>query len=94
MSKNVVETIWPCDVTICMYAHAHTHVPGYPHARQHAHTDQELILVAFQQQQQWFCEHASMLCYSYIACLVTFAVYEVKVLHHAERSVSFVGRGF
>jgi hypothetical protein len=36
--------------------------------RKHAHTDQYVILIAFPQQ-KWFRERASMLRYTYIACL-------------------------
>ena len=41
------------------------------HARtcKHAHTDQYVILTAYPRQ-QWFRERASMLRYTYIACLV------------------------
>ena len=43
----------------------------YTHARTNklAHTDQCVILTAFPQQ-QWFCERASTLRYTHIACLV------------------------
>jgi hypothetical protein len=37
--------------------------------RKHAHTDQYVIFIAFPQQ-QWFREHASMLRYTYVGCLV------------------------
>jgi hypothetical protein len=43
------------------------HVPSCTH--KHAHTDQYVILIAFPQQQR-FRERASMLRYTYIACLV------------------------
>ena len=56
-----------------MYAHEHAHAPGCPHARTHArasmHTDQYVTLIAFPLQ-QWFRERASVLCYTYTACLV------------------------
>jgi hypothetical protein len=43
----------------------------YDHARmcKHAHTDQYVVLIAFQQQ-PWFRARASMLRYMYSACLV------------------------
>ena len=40
--------------------------------RKYAHTDQYIIIIAFPQQ-QWFRERASMLRYTYIECLVSFA---------------------
>ena len=64
-------TIWRICVAcwiskaICTYALAHAHAHGYPHA----HTDQYVIHFAFPQQ-QWFCKRASVLRYTYIACLV------------------------
>jgi hypothetical protein len=60
---------------ICTYEQAHAHAPGYPmHARtrKHAHTDQYIIIIAFPQQ-QWFRERTSMLRYTYIVCIVSFA---------------------
>jgi hypothetical protein len=75
---------------MCTYAHAHAHVPWYPmHActRKHAHTDQYVILTTFPQQQR-FRERASVLRYTYIACLVElslvtiiFSNYKVKIKH-------------
>ena len=46
--------------------HAHAHAPG---THTHAHTDQYVILIACLQQ-QWLRERATMLRYTYIACLV------------------------
>jgi hypothetical protein len=43
----------------------HMHV----RTRKHAHTDLYVILTAFPLQ-QWFCERASMLSYTYLAYLV------------------------
>jgi hypothetical protein len=43
----------------------HTHA----RTRNYAHTDQYVILIAFPQQ-QWFRKRASLLRYTYIACLV------------------------
>ena len=75
-------TIWrirvACSISkaICTYGRAHAHDPRYPHAhthartRKHAHTDQYVILIAFPQQ-QFIRERASMLRYTYIACLVS-----------------------
>jgi hypothetical protein len=61
----------------CTYAHAHAHVhaPGYPHARTHAQacTHRPICNTAFPLQ-QWFRERASLLRYTYIACLVTFSM--------------------
>jgi collagenase-like PrtC family protease len=60
-----------------LYARMRMNTPTRPdthiHARtrKHAHTDQYVILNAFPQQ-QWFRERASMICYTYIACLVTY----------------------
>ena len=52
--------------------HAHAHALGYTHARTYTqactHTDEYVIVVAFPQQ-QWFGERASLLRYTYIACL-------------------------
>jgi hypothetical protein len=74
MSKNIVETEAPkmtsqyglytlhtglARLYACMRMHTHTH------------TQQYVILIAFPQQ-QWFRERASMLRYTYIACLVLF----------------------
>ena len=47
------------------YVHARTHA----RTRKHAHTDQYVILIAFPLQ-QWFRERASVLRYTYVACLV------------------------
>jgi hypothetical protein len=55
----------------CIRIHTST-LPGtHMHARtrKHAHTDQYVILIAFPHQ-QWFRERASLLRYTYIACLV------------------------
>ena len=62
-----------------LYARMRMHMPTSPgthmHARTHAqactHTNQYLKLIVFPQQ-QWFHERASVLRYTYIACLVTF----------------------
>jgi hypothetical protein len=58
-----------------LYARMNMYSPTRPgthmHARtrKHAHADQCIILIAFLQQ-QWFRERASVLRYTYIACLV------------------------
>ena len=58
-----------------LYARECMHTPTLPgiymHARtsKHAHTDQYVILNAFPQQ-QWFRKRASVLRYTYIACIV------------------------
>jgi hypothetical protein len=48
-----------------------THMNARIHARtrKHVHTDKQVILIAFPQQ-QWFRERASMLRYTYVPCLV------------------------
>ena len=51
----------------CNHTHAPTHARKHTHT--HTHTDQYVILTAFPQQ-QWFSERASLLRYTYIACLV------------------------
>jgi hypothetical protein len=76
MSKNVVETKGPqktwqygtyalCAGLARLHACMHMHAP----TRNHVHTDQYVILIAFPQQKR-FCERASMLRYTYTACLV------------------------
>ena len=58
-----------------LYARMRMHTPTrlgkhmHPRTLKHAHTDQYVRLVAFPQQ-QWFRERASLLRYTYIACLV------------------------
>ena len=58
-----------------LHARIRMHAPTCPgthmHARmrKHAPTGQYLILIAFPQQ-QWFHERASLLRYTYVACLV------------------------
>jgi hypothetical protein len=85
MSKNMAETKGPQMTSqygayalraglARLYAHALAHaawVTTCTHAwtRKHAHTDQYVILIALPQQ-QWFSERASLLRYTYIACLV------------------------
>ena len=60
-----------------LYARMRINTPTRPgthmHARtrKHAHTDQHVILVAFPLQ-EWLRERASVLCYTYIACLFYF----------------------
>ena len=88
MSKNMVEPEGPQMTSqygayalhaglARLYARMRMHTPTRPgthmHARtrKHAHTDQYVILIAFPQQ-QWFRERASLLRYTYIACLVHF----------------------
>ena len=72
-----------------LYARMRVHTPMRPgndiHARrrEHAHTDQCVILLAFLQQ-QWFRERASMLRYTYIACLVAHIRCAVAVLQIRE----------
>jgi hypothetical protein len=44
-----------------------THMPA--RMREHAHTDQYIILIAYSRQ-QWFRERASVLRYTYVACRV------------------------
>jgi hypothetical protein len=82
-------TIWRIRVeswiskATCTYAHAHVHAPGCPHARthKHAHTDQEVILIAFPQQ-QWFRERACVTLYVHCwSC--------VHCCHKTEKSKAF-----
>jgi hypothetical protein len=47
----------------------HMHARTHARTRKHAHANQYVILIAFPQQ-QWFRERASVLRYTYIACLV------------------------
>ena len=63
-------TIWrrvACWISKATHAQTHAHVYIYTHAR--THTQKYVILITFPQQ-QWFRERASVLCYTYIACLV------------------------
>jgi hypothetical protein len=86
MLKNVVETEVPQMTSqygayallaglarLCARMRMHTPTRPYTHiharTRKHSHTDQYVILIAFPQQ-QWFRERASVLPYTYIACLV------------------------
>ena len=56
-----------------LYARMRLHTPTrlctHMHARKHAHRDKYVILTAFPQQ-QCFRERASLLRYTYIACLI------------------------
>jgi hypothetical protein len=73
MSKNVEVpkrsqmTVWRmrAECRISKAARTHMHAPGHQHTRKY------VILIAFPRQ-QWFRERASMLRYTYIACLVSF----------------------
>ena len=76
MSKNVVEpqrpqTTWQTHGAYWIRLHMRKHMPTSMHTRARArtHTQKYVILNAFPRQ-QWFNEHASMLHYTYIACLV------------------------
>ena len=88
MSKNLVETEEPQITSqhgayalraglARLYARMRMHTPTrlgtHVHARtrKYAHTDQYVILIALPQQ-QWLRERASMIRYTYIACLVFF----------------------
>jgi hypothetical protein len=57
-----------------MHMHKLTRSGTHMHARtwKYAHADQHIILIAFPQE-QWFRERASVLRYTYIACLVLIA---------------------
>jgi hypothetical protein len=81
-------TIWRIRVACWisrLYGHMPKHTPTrsdiHMHARtrKHAHTDQYVILIVFPQQ-QWFRERASMLRYTYIACLVIHFLYNFTYL--------------
>jgi hypothetical protein len=79
MHQNVVEPERPQVIRIIqrmcfawlvrlVWLHAR---PTHPLTRTptHPHTHKYLVFIAFPRQ-QWFCECASKLCYTYIACLV------------------------
>ena len=75
MSKNMVEAHNMAfehgillSNTACTHAHAWAHAPTHQHPHPPTHTEKYVILIAFPQQ-LWFHEHATMLCYTYIACL-------------------------
>ena len=63
--------------SISKATHAQAHPPTHTHALNHAlarahthtHTQKYVVIIDFPLQ-QWFYEHASMLRYKYIACLV------------------------
>ena len=57
--------------------HPHTHTCGVARMRTQSHLQKYVILIAFPRQ-LWFRERASMLRYTYIACLVF--VYNCAVL--------------
>ena len=63
---------------------AHAHASGHPsthtHANARAHTQKYVIFIAFPRQ-QWFHERASMLRYTYVACIVELlgTLYSVSV---------------
>jgi hypothetical protein len=86
MSKNVVETeglqmtsqygahvlrvvLVRLYARMCMNTFTRPGTHMHAGTRKHAHTEQYTILIAFSQQ-QWFCERASVLRYTYIAYLV------------------------
>jgi hypothetical protein len=88
MSKNIVKTEWPqmtsqygayalraglARLHVLMRMHTPVRLGTHMHARmrKHAHTGQYVILNAFPQQQR-FRKRASMLRYTYIACIVIF----------------------
>jgi hypothetical protein len=56
---------WQC----CTHPHVRVPMCMHAHTCNHAHTDQYVILIAFPQW-QWFLVCASVLSYTYIACLV------------------------
>ena len=78
MSKNLVEserppTIWRLRVACCISkatcAKVHSRVRARIHTHGRTHTDKYVILIAFPQLER-FCERASVLRYTYIACIV------------------------
>ena len=88
MSTNVVETEGPQitsqhgayalrAVLATLYARTRMHTSARPgthmnaRTRKHAHTNPYVLFIALPQK-LWFCERASMLRYTYIACLVFF----------------------
>jgi hypothetical protein len=86
MSKNMVETEglrmtsqYGAYVLRALWARMRMHTPKHPgtrthartHARTHTQTNIYLKRIAFSQQ-QWFRERASVLRYTYTACLVMY----------------------
>ena len=66
MSQYGAYTLHAGLARLCTYMHADAHVPGQ------ACTYRPTCNTALTQQ-QWFCEHASMLCYTYTAYLVLYS---------------------
>ena len=68
---------------VCAWTRPRARVPTCTHSRtrKHAHTDQYVLLIAFPQQ-QWLRERASVLRYTYIACLVYLWFHMVLVINH------------
>ena len=68
-----------------MRVHMSARLGNHTQARnsKHAHTDHYVILTAFPRQ-QWFCERASMLRYTYIGCLVLFYFQSYKECDNVE----------
>ena len=69
-------TIWrrvACWISKATLAQAHARSSAPTHARMHTHapTQKHVRLIAFPRQ-QWFRERASVLRYTYIACLLRF----------------------
>ena len=96
MSKNVVEPEKPQTTsqyeTYALHAGLErryvlirTHMPTHPdthmHARARTHTHKYVILTAFPRQ-QWFRERASLLCYTYIACIILLLWCVVPFMDH------------
>ena len=81
-------TIWrirlACSIrkAICAYAHPHAHMPRYP---LHARTLRPICNTVFPQQ-QWFYECASVLRYTYVACL---AQYDAQAASWSYRKCPF-----
>jgi hypothetical protein len=67
--------------------HISTH-PMYEYAHKHVHADNYVIIIAIPQQ-QWFRERASLLHYTYIACL---AFTQQRVVYGYLMTVAYIGR--
>jgi hypothetical protein len=75
---------------VCECTRPRVRVTTCTHARtrKHAHTDQYVILIAFPLQ-QWFRERASVLRYTYIACLVLVFLLPISNRHAFKLTLHF-----
>ena len=93
MSKNIVKpqrpqmTIWrrfACWIIKATHAQAQFRVraPAHQiHTHKRAHTNKEICNTFSSPRQQWFCERALILRYTYIACLVNLIWFFPLYLH-------------